>query len=398
MLLKHLFQGNRQAALRSLREWPCWRVGRSTVLGVAVSLSLHTSGDAVDTDHFAGDHDAQHFKEFLMAPPIIKNLVFRIKDPGPMGGPIEYDPRSGGLRMKDSLDAMNPNVWGLDEEGFKWYLARWQPGVFLLRQIVPGSGSSPDKAEPQALLSFGRYEGTYWAHRGGVLQVYERLAEQDDRFGRPVMNLVNAGEEMLSGVLNFGARNLDVGTIEWRGNYFHASSARKEGITVRGELQVEDGLATGMKLHYNEFPYEVHYIYSEEEPDHLPSGYILSYVGNPDPEVRSEVRIVHRELSDATLGVAWFRPPDSGETRVSTRDEELTLHSVIGERWDYRAEGVMIEDVRGEVREIHRFTPEATIEIYRRTASERRFMWIFAMVILVLAAPLIGLLVRKRTP
>jgi hypothetical protein len=65
--------------------------------------------------------------------------------------------------------ALEPREWGIDKDGFKLFLGRWQPNGFLLRQLVPANGVKPN-GEINGFFSCGHYESNYWVLQGRTLQ------------------------------------------------------------------------------------------------------------------------------------------------------------------------------------------------------------------------------------
>ena len=336
----------------------------------------------------------ESFKSFLESPPVVRSLAFGIRDQvRPIGGEVYYDARSGKLRMVDSPEIATHPRPGLDDEGFRWYWARWQPGAFVLRQLIPDEGGDSEGKQPSGLHSFGRYGETYWAHRGGNLQTHD---SGDDASGAPVRNLVRLWEGMLARVLNLGAHDLAVGVIRWQGDQFQHQSAMGN-IPIGGRLRTEAGKVAGLDLqHDNQHNYRVEYQYVEgTEPDWLPRKYVRSYLAPSGPEVRAEVRIRHVEFSDHPLELSWFRQ-ELDETPALSDIGPFTPHSRVTERWDYTRDGIVARNESGDVRQVQQLTSEQRLELYRSMASPRRSGWLFAFALAVLLLPPLLVFLGRR--
>jgi hypothetical protein len=99
----------------------------------------------------AGSHaasvPADAVKGFLENPPEVSNVIFRFKAPGPTPVlALARDPKTGTFSpKKGATNQVQLAEWGVDSGGYRWYLARWEPGAFLLRQIDPAQTATSNK-------------------------------------------------------------------------------------------------------------------------------------------------------------------------------------------------------------------------------------------------------------
>ncbi len=344
------------------------------------------------------------FKNFIESPPAnITNLVYKVRTAGdstPLA--LEYDAGQGSfVHSKKLADSRSGLKTGLDEHGFRWFLAKWQPDAFLVRGIDPEKDGSTLTNNPAAFRSGGRYASNYWALFGDTLQTWTAPSPLPADAASPHKRVKTSSahkgalvaSENLRQLLNLGIMSVIPGTIRWDGNRFEIPSADLDSVTIKGTAVVEKDRVVRLELKYNEFPYVIEYDYSRELPlTYLPSRFVVKYLGNQKPEFRSEFEILKIETSPEPLGAVDF-DPSNGPRKVALGEGEHYLHTTASRHWIYENGGPKRLGTNGDLIPLKKPVPLAT----RDTVGHRRLV-LTGLAILMLApvSVLAALWLRNR--
>jgi hypothetical protein len=213
------------------------------------------------------------FKSFTEKPPVIEQIVFRVKRNFHL--PIEAN------------------------QGIETYIARYQDNAYFVQQIdslddFPFGPNKPTAYNP-ALSYLGRYENYYWHAAGDNFHETTDAGTNKDGKTNPVRKTsIGLCDSTLGSVLNFGIGNVNIGSLKWHDNTFEKIADTERPVLVKGTLSVAQGAPSQLKLSYGQYHWLIVYDYSiPMKPGFLPSGwtaYTIDEQGKPIPS--SEVQII----------------------------------------------------------------------------------------------------------
>jgi hypothetical protein len=218
------------------------------------------------------------FQSFLESPPVIDQIIFRVKRAAPL--PIEVN------------------------QGEEIYVARFQNNAFIIRQLAslseaPLGTNTPTAYQPR-LISLGRFGNYYWLACADNFQ--ETTATEPLDTPNPVRTAtLKQYDTILGSVLNLGIANVDVGTLKWKGTTFETMSNADKPVRVKGTLTLSGDAPSQLRLSYDNYNWLVSYDYSiPMKPGYLPSGWttrVFNEQGRAIPNVEVQIlscRLGHR--------------------------------------------------------------------------------------------------------
>ncbi len=339
--------------------------------------------------------NVESFKAFIENPPYINSIVFKVKSPGmsaPLG--LTYDAKAKTFKGSErATNIDNLHERGLDEEGFKWYLGRWQPDAFLLRQLYTKPGATDLKNLTNTVNAFsscGHYENNYWVLQGGMLQTWTDPGHAPIRTN-PVYKRSMLEARLLSKVLNFGIMDVPVGKLHWVQDQFSVPSATVKDVVINGKIVEAPHGVKALKLQYNEFPYEVDYSYDPPLPfSFVPRHFTVSDLSKDGKALRFEFIIVSLETSDRLLSGTFFEPaPDKMTVSVSTKPH--AVHSEVQRHWIYTNNLALQEGTNGMLEPV-----PTRIGPLEPTEHQRYPVWVMVICCLVVLGPLCAILLRSQ--
>jgi hypothetical protein len=358
----------------------------------AMMLALH--GAAAAESAAAPGPVGHEVKRFMEAPPSIQKLVFRLRGPESMPLLRAVDPKTGKYAMgvADGNDAKVRSKWGVDEEGFVWYLARWQSNAFLLQQIHPEpvAREGITNLDPMGFASFGKCDGHYWYLRGTTLQEETQSASKYQGSNHLAGTVDALGKGILSKVLNLGVQNIGIGTIRWDGDGFEAASVAVPGVRIVGKADFEGRGLSRLNLLYNQHSLRVDYFYQEDAPlslRFLPNRFVTHSLSGAKGVTICEAEILCIQVGSAPLEAAYFAPNGEGD-KVEVAGVVHALHTSVAYRWQH-TNGVVLEEKGGKVQAVARWTPPPE----RKTSSG----WARFALLVVMIAPALWLLARRTS-
>ena len=256
-----------------------FKLQRLQLLTLAVLIAAFISSGYADD----GSNDSEQFKAFIQNPPIISELIFRVK--------------------------ASSNQPGVDRDGYQRFFIKWQSNAFLLRQLAPvdlPTSASPLITNQVKYYNGGAYEDYHWVVGLNNFQEWTGREETNNS----VAHVNTMVYSKLCDVLNFGILNVRAGTLRWSNNTFSMPSADAPGVIISGALISSNGRPSLLRLKYGTYDWEVVYTYDKPlSVSYLPSHWDIIPTWQKGRRVISGTyEIVSIELSDHLQDRDQFLP------------------------------------------------------------------------------------------
>lgn len=274
--------------LRGTLLLPLVAGGLTNGIPSGANVLIQTTGQASDVQ--AGEASAvAKFKGFLSAPPVVECLVFSEQLPPDAAAPWRTD-----VPLESS-------------RALRYWLARWQPEAYLLREIT--SLDALYESRTPGLLAV-RFGDECWFHYGrGYHNEVVQFAVGTENNVRVAADL---NSDILRQVLAFGLMRTQLGSVEWHGTKFDVARPER-GFNINGELvSVEHGLPREMLVTYSRngeaLNWKIRYDYGGNASLDLPSMIRCLRVDEGVEIERQRFVIYALETRNVPLGREAFRP------------------------------------------------------------------------------------------
>jgi hypothetical protein len=355
-----------------------------------VSETLLFQGASKESDLSESKGNVSEFMSFLESPPTSVQLVFRVTRPGrnnPMVVSTDSETGDRVLRQQDFTNNTGFAQSGIDGGGYRWYLGRWQPNAFLLRQIDPRGDGTGETNAVNGFASCGYFDDTFWRLGGSVLQTCVESPAPDAVSNQAVIRGVEADANMLKKVLTLGLMDVEIGNIQWENGKFNLKSTA--GSEVVGSILVDDDAVKGLALSYDGFPYRIDYAYGKLlNLPFFPSEFTVVAPRAGTNRVMYDFEIISIETSDVRLPSEFFVGEQIEEKIVSVdcRPYALHTHATRTLRYTNNVAFELLDD---------NTVAAAPGRILDPVGKKTRSYWVLLLV-LVAIGPVIVLMIRKH--
>jgi hypothetical protein len=243
------------------------------LVSVVVTLNVQLLSVGEET---ATHTPLEEFKQFVAAPPIIEEALYRTLT---TGSALTGLPRGEGIRgLKDAM---------------LYFHARWQSDCLFLKV---GTNTDVSSSTRQTLEEVNaRFQNEYWRlDRAGFLTSWVDGSKTPGESSLQPSRCFHTSTHQFKEMMNMGIMQIEVGAVKWRGNSLSAEGyvpEFKTPVRVEGKVIPDmNGYAKEMRVTYRSrmgiYNYILRYAYHENVGMPFLPSIIQSFFLSPDGEVK----------------------------------------------------------------------------------------------------------------